>query len=67
MTGGQVSLSLGGEVSAEGNELVPEIKRLDANRKKLIVQYASQDEVKAHEERLKIIVEASGGACIWLH
>lgn len=67
MTGGQVSLSLGGETSAEGGELGQAIKRLDANREKTMIQYATDEEIKDHNKRLEAIEKASGGACVWLH
>lgn len=67
MTGGQVSLLLGGEHSADNNEQGVSIKRLDANREKLLVQYASDDEVKAHQDRLEAINKASDGSCVWLN
>ena len=66
MTGGQVSLSLGGESNSAGNE-VTSIKRLDANREKLTVQFASDDELKSHKDRLEAINKASGGECVWLN
>ena len=67
MTGGQVSLLLGGEQTNDNNEQVTTIKRLDANREKLVVQYASEEELKAHRDRLEAINKASGGACVWLN
>jgi len=66
MTGGQVSLSLGGESNSAGNE-VTSIKRLDVNREKLTVQFASDDELKSHQDRLEAINKASGGECVWLN
>ncbi|HFE37122.1 MAG TPA: DNA polymerase III subunit epsilon [Gammaproteobacteria bacterium] len=67
MTGGQVSLSLGGEASSTNHSAPEQIKRLDSNRGKLVVQYATEAELEAHKNRLKAIDKASGGACIWLH
>jgi len=67
MTGGQVSLLLGGEQTNNNNEQAATIKRLDANREKLVVQYASEEEIKAHQDRLEAINKASGGACVWLN
>ena len=67
MTGGQVSLLLGGEAGSDGKIVAEGIKRLDANRKKLTIQYATENELIAHKERLKAIDKASDGACVWLH
>jgi len=67
MTGGQVSLLLGGEQTNDNNEQATSIKRLDAGREKLVVQYASEEELKTHQDRLEAINKASGGACVWLN
>lgn len=66
MTGGQVSLLLGAE-QADDNKKTTSIKRLDLNREKLTVQYANEDELKAHQDRLEAINKASGGSCVWLN
>lgn len=66
MTGGQVSLSLGGEVVSNNPNAELAIRRLDANRQKLVIQYADEEELKSHEDRLKAIDAASGGGCVWL-
>lgn len=65
MTGGQSSLSLGHEGTAEGQGDVP-VRRLDPNRGPLKVIRASGEELRAHEARLKEIDKASGGRCLWL-
>jgi len=67
MTGGQVSLLLGGEQTTDNNEQATSIKRLEANREKLAVQYANEEELKVHKDRLEAINKASGGSCIWLN
>ena len=66
MTGGQVSL-FGGEQTRENDERAVSVKRLDENREKLMVQYASDEELKSHDERLEAINKASGGTCVWLN
>lgn len=67
MTGGQVSLSLGGETSSEGSEVAQAIKRLDPNREKMKIQYATDEEIELHNKRLADIDKASDGSCVWLH
>jgi len=67
MTGGQVSLLLGGEQTNNTDEQATNIKRLDASREKLVVQYANEEELKVHQDRLEAINKASGGACVWLN
>ena len=67
MTGGQVSLGLGADGNgSENNTNSSAIRRLSADRPKLTVQYATNDELEAHEERLKKIQKVSDGKCIWL-
>ena len=67
MTGGQVSLLLGGEQSTNDSGGAINIRRLDENREKIIVQYANDEEVKSHQERLEAINKASNGECVWLN
>jgi DNA polymerase-3 subunit epsilon len=64
MTGGQVSLSLGG---SDGPTRTRErsVRRLDSNRAPLTVLQASSDEVAAHNQRIEAIDKASGGNCLW--
>lgn len=63
MTGGQTSLLL------EDEEIRPlQVKKgtsLPENRPPLKVIYCNGEELKAHEERLKAIDQASGGKCFW--
>ena len=67
MTGGQVTLHLGGE----GGDLIGEggrgvyRGRIDAGRPRLRVVRATPDELEAHRVRLEAIQKASGG-CVWL-
>lgn len=61
MSGGQIKFNLStGEGSADDFSL----RRLDPNRQKLNVIYASADELEQHEQRLDI-VEKKGGSAIW--
>jgi DNA polymerase-3 subunit epsilon len=66
MTGGQVSLHLGGqgESLAAGGGRVP-VRRLGADRPPLRVVRANADELVAHRARLEAI-QMAGGACLWL-
>ena len=64
MTGGQVGLGLHDDADGQ-NAAQEEIRRLPANRPVLKVIYACDDELIAHEERLKVIDSASQGACVW--
>lgn len=65
MTGGQTSLafSMEGESKRKdaGEEVIQRIKRPSSD---LQVILASEDELKAHEERLDLIVK-KGGSCLW--
>jgi DNA polymerase-3 subunit epsilon len=67
MTGGQVSLALGGGAAedARGDGRYP-VRRLSPDRPPLRVVRASGAELAAHEERLQAIDEASDGRCVWL-
>jgi DNA polymerase-3 subunit epsilon len=65
MTGGQASLSLGGEGEGGGEAAASAIRRLDPNRPRLRVIRASEAELTAHAERLEAIDKASGGGCVW--
>lgn len=62
MTGGQTSLSLGGQGSNQATEA---IRRLAANRPSLSVIQASADELAAHQQRLEAIDKISGGNVPW--
>jgi len=66
MTGGQVSLPLGGQGDspAAGPRRI-EVRRLPPGRPPLRVVRATPEEVAAHEDRLKAI-HAASGACVWL-
>ncbi len=58
MTGGQTSLSLGGQGNSNASA---EIRRLANNRPPLTVIRADEQELAAHRERLEAIDKASGG------
>jgi DNA polymerase-3 subunit epsilon len=65
MTGGQVSLALGGATegglqSGQGSQ----IRRLSPNRKALKVIMANADELAAHQERVDAITKQAG-QCLW--
>lgn len=62
MTGGQTSLSLGGQSSSQAAE---EIRRLAANRPPLAVVRAGAEELAAHQQRLEAIDKVSGGNVPW--
>ncbi|MEN9502960.1 MAG: polymerase subunit epsilon [Pseudomonadota bacterium] len=65
MTGGQVSLLLGGEDDGKGNESGgASIRRVVADVNRLRVITASADELAAHTERLAAITK-SAGKCLW--
>lgn len=67
MTGGQTALSLGGNQSkGDGGANVSEIRRLDPNRRPLPVILATDEEQRAHEEKLAALDKSSGGNCVWL-
>ncbi len=66
MSGGQTALSLSTQ-SSSGNQGGggDEIIRLDSNRPPLTVIQASDEEVAAHEAKLKVIEKSSGEESLW--
>ncbi|MES2605391.1 MAG: DNA polymerase III subunit epsilon [Pseudomonadota bacterium] len=66
MTGGQSMLGLGYEAGSEGAPVSTEISRISSERPALRVIMASEEELSAHELRLKQIQKASGDKCVWL-
>ncbi|HSC69503.1 MAG TPA: DNA polymerase III subunit epsilon [Cellvibrio sp.] len=67
MTGGQTTLSLGGNQSKnEEGGSQSEIRRLPGNRKPLPVIAASLEELELHEQKLAVIAKSSGDNCVWL-
>jgi DNA polymerase-3 subunit epsilon len=66
MTGGQVSLLLGGQTDASNAQINEEsIRRLTGDRPKLVVTKANEQEVTAHKERLGAISKACGELSVW--
>lgn len=68
MTGGQTSLSLGGNQNKEGGGDVAsgEIRRLASGRVPLPIIRANATELLAHQEKLEQIRKSSGDNCLWL-
>lgn len=68
MTGGQTTLSLGGEqAKGEGNAGgMGEIRRLPPRTRPLPVIRANEQELLAHQQKLAAIAKASGDNCLWL-
>ncbi|CAK0761556.1 DNA polymerase III subunit epsilon [Gammaproteobacteria bacterium] len=66
MTGGQVSLSLGGNVEpVRASSLTP--LRISGNRPKLPITALTSEEEVAHQKKLDDIDKASNGNCVWRH
>lgn len=67
MTGGQTSLSLGGnQAKSDDGTSLGEIRRLPAGRRPLPVIVPTLEELQAHEEKLVAIAKSSGDNCLWL-
>lgn len=67
LTGGQTALELGTEAQAASQSAGPvSLGKISRDRRPLRVIYASATELEAHQNKLKTIDKASGGACIWL-
>ena len=65
MTGGQVSLLLGGEDDGKGSDAGGSgIRRVSADVSRLRVIAANPEELAAHDERLAAITK-SAGKCLW--
>src|SRR5476651_1054369 len=66
MTGGQTSLSLAGNGSAEGSGNRPsEIRRLPADRQPTAIIRASEQDMIEHAERLEAIAKSAGAPALW--
>jgi DNA polymerase-3 subunit epsilon len=67
MTGGQVSLSLDADGSQEtaGTNTAGAIRRLPADRPRLCVIRATEEEITRHESRLDAIAGACDGKVVW--
>ncbi|MBL1275182.1 MAG: DNA polymerase III subunit epsilon [Ectothiorhodospiraceae bacterium] len=64
MTGGQTDLLLGGKGS-ETLGLVGEMRRVAADRPRLKVLKAGEQEEVAHQQRLQAMNDANGSPCLW--
>ena len=65
MTGGQEALfSESRQQSAENKN--KEIARISAERPPLTVLLATEEELRAHNQRLEALQSSSGGQCVWL-
>ncbi len=67
MTGGQTKLALSSEEqqARSGKKSDEGIRRVAENRPLLKVVYASEEEQRWHDERLRAIDKSSGGGCVW--
>ena len=67
MTGGQTMLGLSADDDASGSSSgnAGTIRRLPADRPKLKVIYANEDESKAHESRLDQLSEMAENGAVW--
>jgi DNA polymerase-3 subunit epsilon len=65
MTGGQVSLSLEASADTHGGDAATGLRPLPADRPALRVIRASDEELKAHEERLDAIDRQCDQAAVW--
>jgi len=66
MTGGQVTLSLGGDTdSGNGVGQVEQIRRFAEDRPRLRVIRADSEETAQHQARLEAIAKALGGPSVW--
>lgn len=66
MTGGQVSLLLGGQADSRNAQAADEpVRRLKQNRPALTVVRADDQEIAAHRERMAAISKASNGSPVW--
>ena len=64
MTGGQVTLALGGQSDDSGKPVVEEIKAVRQDRPALRVVQAIEAELEAHEAKLAVLDKAAGEA-VW--
>ena len=67
MTGGQTSLSLAGQGGDDegGGQQVSAIRRLPANRPRIRVIRASEQDLALHEARLAAVAKSTGGPALW--
>lgn len=62
LTGGQVTLSLGEDAPAE---MVSDSRQLSADRVKLKIIRASDEELKRHESKLELLESVAEQGCVW--
>lgn len=65
MTGGQITLSLGGEGQNADGSHSEKIIRVQRSKPGVVIK-ASAEELAEHEKKLAQIDKASGGNCLWL-
>jgi DNA polymerase-3 subunit epsilon len=65
MTGGQITLSLGGETQNADGSYAEKIIRVQRSKPGVVLK-ASAEELAEHEKKLAQIDKASGGNCLWL-
>ena len=65
MTGGQTRLSLDGSSDGIGGEQAEPISKLNTQRPPLKIIRATDDELKAHNERLDAVEKSHEGSCVW--
>ncbi|MFO1368354.1 MAG: DNA polymerase III subunit epsilon [Marinagarivorans sp.] len=65
MTGGQITLSLGGEGQNADGSYAEKIIRVQRSKPGVVIK-ASAEELAEHEKKLAQIDKASGGNCLWL-
>ena len=66
MTGGQTYLALGGQNAGfEGDDNQEQIIRVNADRPRLKIIKATDEELQRHAEKLELIDKVSGGSCVW--
>jgi len=65
MTGGQVSLSLGGQQEQKQSHQEELVVKLDGDRISLPIIEATTAEIEAHDKYLDMIAKASGSETVW--
>jgi len=65
MTGGQVSLSLGGQQEQKQSHQEELVVKLDTNRPSLLIIEATSAEIEVHEKYLEMIAKSSGDLSVW--
>ena len=65
MTGGQTSIAFQMEGDTQQTNSTQDIQRIVRPATTMKVIYASDEEVRAHEERLDLVAKKGGGHCLW--